>query len=127
MQGLYGEMVALPFLALAFSLACTAVCGWDAFRRPKPERIVWTIAFLVFAIAAGSELAGTFTEWTPALARIYYLAGAVLVVGLLGLGELYLLFGSRMPVVTPGISLLVVALAVTLVWSTPVDEDLLAA
>lgn len=115
-------MVVLPLLAMTFSLACTAVCGWDAFRRPKPERIAWTIAFLLFAVAAGSEVAGTLTGWTPTLARLFYLTGAVLVVGLLGLGELYLLFGARLPSITPGVTLLVVALAATIVWGARVDD-----
>lgn len=95
-------------------------------RRPRPERIIWTIAFLVFAIAAGCEVVGAATGWTPFLARLYYLTGAVLVVGLLALGELYLLMPGRMPAVTPGLALLVVAVAATAVWSAPVDAGRLA-
>lgn len=119
-------MVVFPILAMAFSLACAAISGWDAVKRPKPERIVWTVAFLLFAVAAGSEVAGSVAAWTPLLARVYYLTGAVLVVGLLALGELYLLFGPKMPAIAPGVTLLVVALATTLVWGAPVDQDLLA-
>ncbi len=116
-------MIAFPLLAMTFSVACASVSFWDAVRRPKPERIVWTIAFIVFAVAAGSEVMGSLSGWSPSLARVYYLAGAVLVVGLLGLGELYLLFGSRMPALTPGVTLLVITLAVTLVWGAPIDES----
>lgn len=119
-------MIVLPILAMVISLACAALSGWDAARRPKPERWIWTVAFLVFGIAAGSEVLGSTIGWSPMLARVYYLTGAVLVVGLLGLGELYLLFGPRMPAITPGITLLVVALAATLVWGAPVDAERLA-
>jgi hypothetical protein len=119
-------MIVLPILALLFSLACAAISAWDAVRRPKPERVIWTIAFIVFAVAAASEVAGSQFGWTPSLARIYYLAGAVLVVGLLGLGELYLLFGAKMPTIVPGVTILVGALAATLVWGAPVDESRLA-
>src|SRR4051794_28769635 len=102
-------MIALPALAAAVALACAAFVGRDAFHRPRPERVIWTIAFLVFAVAAAAEVLGATLGWTAALARVYYLAGAVLVVGLLALGELYLLFPGRMPSLTPGITLLVVA------------------
>ncbi|MFN8594533.1 MAG: hypothetical protein U0031_24030 [Thermomicrobiales bacterium] len=118
-------MIALPLFATIVALACAAYVGWDAMRRPRPERVVWSIAFLLFAIAAGAEVVGALAGWTPALARVYYLTGAVLVVGLLALGELYLLFPGRMPAITPGITLLVVAIAATAVWSAPVDPQLL--
>jgi hypothetical protein len=65
--------------------------------------------------------------WTPTLARVYYLAGAVLVVGVLALGELYLLSPRRMPSLTPGVSLLIVAVAATAVWSAPIDSAQLPA
>lgn len=114
-------MIVFPALAAAIALACAAFTALDAVRRPRPERAIWTLAFLVFAIAAGAEVLGQAAEWTPALARIYYLTGVVLVVGILALGELYLLFPTRMPAVTPGISLLVTAIAITAVWCAPID------
>jgi hypothetical protein len=45
----------------------------------------------------------------------------VLVVGVLALGELYFLLPSRMPAITPGVSLLIVAVSATAVWSAPID------
>lgn len=119
-------MIVFPLFATLVSLACALVIGRDALRRPKPDRIVWTIAFAVFAVAAGAEVVGSLADWTPALARVYYLSGAVLVVGYLALGELYLLAGSRISRIAPGVALLVTALAVTLVLDTPVDSALLA-
>lgn len=118
-------MMILPAIATAVALTCAAVIGRDAWRRPRAERIVWTIAFLLFAVGAGAEVVGALAGWTPLLARTYYLSGAVLVVGLLALGELYLLFPHRMPAITPGLTLLVVAVAVTAVWSAPINSDLL--
>jgi hypothetical protein len=110
-----------PAAAALIALACAGVVGWDARRWPRPERIVWFVAFLVFFLAAAAEVVGAVLGWSPALARIYYLAGAVLVVGLLALGEAYLLWPARMPAATPGIALLIVAVAATVVWSAPVD------
>lgn len=110
-----------PAVAAGVALACAVVVGWDALKRPRPERVVWFVAFLVFFVAAGAEVAGAALGWSPTLARVYYLAGAVLVVGLLALGEAYLLWPNRMPAATPGVALLVVAIAATVVWSAPVD------
>jgi hypothetical protein len=116
-------MILFPALAAAIALACAVITGRDALRRPRPERAIWTLAFLVFAIAAGAEVLGQALGWTATLARVYYLAGAVLVVGILALGELYLLVPSRLPAVTPGISMLVGAVAVTAVWAAPIDSS----
>jgi energy-converting hydrogenase Eha subunit A len=119
-------MIAFPAAASLIAFVCAIVVGLDAVKRPRPERAAWTIAFLLFALAAGAEVVGSLLGWNPALARIYYLAGAVLVVGFLALGELYLLLPGRMPAITPGLTLLVVAFAATAVWSAAIDPELLA-
>ena len=120
-------MIAFPATAAGIAILCAALVGWDAYQRPRPERLIWTIAFLVFAVAAASEVIGLAAGWNPALARLYYLAGAVLVVGVLALGELYLLLPGRMPAYVTGLSLLVVAVAATAVWSAPIDVSRLPA
>jgi len=116
-------MIAFPATAALIAVLCAAFVGWDALRHPRPERMTWAIAFVVFAVAATSEVVGSAAGWGPTLARIYYLTGAVLVVGVLALGELYLLLPRRMPVSTPGLSLLIVAVAMTAVWSAPIDSS----
>jgi hypothetical protein len=115
-------VIVFPAFAAVVAALCAASLVWDAIRRPRPERITWAIAFIVFALAAASEVIGASVGWSPLLARIYYLCGAVLVVGVLALGELYLLFPGKLPSFTAGLSLLVVALAATIVWSAPIDE-----
>ncbi|MEZ4529499.1 MAG: hypothetical protein R2855_00595 [Thermomicrobiales bacterium] len=119
-------MVVFPIIAFVVSLCCMAVIGRDTLRRRRPDRVVWTIAFAIFAIAAGSEVVGSLSGWTPAIVRVYYLTGAVLVVGFLALGELYLLAGNRIAKFAPGAALLVTALAATLVIDAPIDESMLA-
>jgi hypothetical protein len=114
-------VIALPATAALIAGLCAALVGRDALRRPSPERVIWMVAFFMFTVAAACEVIGSAVGWTPALARVYYLTGAVLVVGLLALGELYLLLPSRLPSVTPGVSLLIVAVAATAVWSAPID------
>lgn len=116
-------MTAFPAFAALVAALCAISLVRDAFHRPRPERITWAIAFIVFAVAAGSEVIGSTLGWNPTLARVYYLCGAVLVVGVLALGELYLLFPGKLPSFTVGLALLVTALAATIVWSAPIDQQ----
>ncbi len=120
-------MIALPAVVALLAALCAAFVGWDALRRPSPERATWAMAFLLFAAAAVCEVIGSAIGWSPTLARVYYLTGAVLVVGVLALGELYLLLPRRMPSLTPGVSMLIVAVAATAVWSAPIDAARLPA
>lgn len=119
-------MVAFPAAAAAISLACALVVAWDGLRRPKPDKAAWAVAFALFAVAAGAEVVGEVAGWTPLLVRGYYLAGAVLVVGFLALGEFYLLAPRRTAILGPGAALLVTALAVAVVQAAPIDEARLA-
>lgn len=118
-------MIVFPLLAALISAACTIEIARDLSRRPRPDKVAWLIAFAIFAIAAGTEVVGSTLGWTPFLARLYYLTGAVLVVGYLALGELYLLAGRRISTVAPGAALLVTAFAVSTVWAAPVDQEML--
>ena len=119
-------MVALPLIAAVISFAFTLLVARDARRAPRPDKVSWAIAFAIFTVAAGAEVVGDLASWTPALARIYYLTGAVLVTLFLGLGQLYLLFGRRIARFAPGVTLAVVAIAASLVYNAPIDEARLA-
>lgn len=119
-------MVVFPIVAMVVSLCCMAVIGKDTLRRPRPDRIVWTIAFAIFAIASAAEVIGDLSGWTANIVRVYYLTGAVLVVGYLALGELYLLAGKHIARFAPGAMLLLTALSITLVLDAPIDATKLA-
>lgn len=119
--------VAFPAAAALISLACLAAVLRDTRGRPSPDKVAWGVAFGLFAIAAGSEVVGALRGWTPILARLYYLAGAVMVVGFLALGQLYLLAPRRLASIGPGAALLTVAVAAALVWAAPVDQGRLGA
>lgn len=125
----FRAMVVFPIISALVSVACAATISRDALRRPRPEKIVWAVAFAVFAIAAGTEAWANIDEWTPFVVRLFYLTGAVLVVAYLGLGELYLLAPKRMQQlrVVPGLTLLLTAFAATTVWSAAIDESRIAA
>src|SRR3954468_18144317 len=64
--------------------------------KRRPHELIWGIAFLLFATGAACQVfADVSGTWTPLLARVYYLTGAILNVGFLGLGTVYLLFSRR--------------------------------
>lgn len=50
----------------------------------RPHEAAWALAFLMFAVAATSQVIGDLVGWTSSLARPYYVIGATLVVGWLG-------------------------------------------
>jgi peptidoglycan/LPS O-acetylase OafA/YrhL len=110
-------VIAFPVVAFVVSLACALLVAADGVRRPKPDKVAWAIAFGLFAIAAGAEVAGSLAGWNVPLVRLYYLTGATLVVGFLGLGQLYLLFGRKFAGVAPGAALLVTALGRRSSWT----------
>jgi hypothetical protein len=114
-------VIVFPAATAVIAALCAGFVGWDALKRPSPERLIWAGAFLLFTAAAVCEVIGSALGWSPTLARVYYLAGAVLVVGVLALGDLYLLLPRRMPSIMPGVSLLIVAVAATAVWSAPIQ------
>ena len=115
-------MVVFPLFSALVSGICALFIAQDAKRTPRPDKVAWAIAFTLFAVAAGAEVVGSLTGWSATLARVYYLSGAVLVVGFLALGELYLLAKPRIEKVAPGVTLLVTAIAATLVFSASVDS-----
>lgn len=119
-------VIVLPVICSIISLLCAGVVFRDALRRPRPDKIAWSIAFLMFALAAGADAAGRAIEWTPWLARLYYATGPALVVAFLAIGQLYLLFPKAMARFGVGGTLLVTALWITMVISAPIDGSRLA-
>jgi len=114
-------VVVLPALVAIVSLAGAFLIGRDAWRRASPDKVAWVVAFVLFSLAAAAEVVGSLGGWSPALVRVYYVSGAMLVVGFLGLGELYLLASSWVTRAGPGIALFMVAVAAALVAEAPVD------
>lgn len=119
-------VVIFPILSALISALCAGMIARDALRKPRPDKLAWSVAFALFAIASASEAIGSLNDWTPALVRIYYLTGAVLVVGFLALGELYLLAGRAIERFAPGVTVLATAFSAALVFNAPVDHAKLA-
>lgn len=114
-------MVAFPLSAALISLACAAIAWQRYWQRRRAHELAWSIAFALFALGAFAEVVGDLNGWSPLLARLYYVSGAVLTVGFLGLGSLSLLLGQRLARWLPACMLALGALGVAFVFNTPVD------
>ncbi|MGB3329002.1 MAG: hypothetical protein WBA46_08625 [Thermomicrobiales bacterium] len=119
-------MIILPIACSIISLACALVIARDARARPRPDKIVWALAFLMFALAAGTDAAGRSLGWNEGVARLYYATGPALVVMYLAIGELYLLAPNAMRRFGVGATLLLTAFWVSLVVNAPIDHARLA-
>ncbi|MGA7732589.1 MAG: hypothetical protein WCD37_15120 [Chloroflexia bacterium] len=94
--------------------------------KKRPHELIWGVSFSLFAIASAcqvyADLAG---HWTATTAQLYYLTGAILTVGLLGVGTVYLLFSRRVANMALIVMLLFSALSTVVVFSVPVDHSVL--
>jgi hypothetical protein len=85
------------------------------------------VAFAMFSLAAGVQVAGDLAGWTPTLARIYYVCGATLVVGWLGLGTwLVLVHESWLRKLGFWSMILLTGIGIGLISQTPVQLSELA-
>lgn len=116
-------MVVFPIVATILAFGCAAAVARDYLARPRPNGLVWTIAFAVFGAAALCEVIGSLSGWTPLIARTYYVLGATLVVGYLALGELYLLMRRSWADKASGVMILLTALSVALISKTPIGPN----
>ena len=115
-------MVALPLAAALISLICAVIAGRRYWARRRPHELCWGIAFGLFTLGAFAEVVGDLAGWSPLLTRLYYLSGATLTVGFLGLGSAYVLLGRRLERWGPGIMAALAALGTAFVFTTPVDR-----
>lgn len=81
-----------------FPLSAAGISGLMALimikrmrQKVRPQEAAWALAFVMFAIASASQVVGDIYGWTANLARLYYVLGATLVVGWLGLGTWFIL------------------------------------
>jgi hypothetical protein len=94
MRLLHRLALTVVFYALAATLISAAFAGtlWMQYRaKPRPYLLVWSIALAFYAIAALTEVIGAAGGWSPLLYRTYYFFGAIILVGVLALGTIYLL------------------------------------
>jgi hypothetical protein len=85
----------LPLCAALVALAFAALLLRSLRRRRSGEKVLWALGFMLFGVAASCEAAALRAGWSPALFRVYYLAGGVLTVAYLGAGSAWLLLPKR--------------------------------
>jgi len=87
--------VLLPSLTafLALVMAVALLDQW--LERRQPFQLVWAIGMTFFGVASGCEALAAAGGWNEALYRTWYLTGAVLTAGWLGLGTALLLAKTR--------------------------------
>jgi hypothetical protein len=78
---------------LSFVFAVLLIDQWRERRRPY--QLIWAIGMLWYGISAGTEFLGGLGGWNETLYKTWYLIGAILVAGWLGLGTVYLLRKTR--------------------------------
>src|SRR5262249_16104910 len=89
MQALLPTLTSILPLAMALAL-------FDQWReRRQAFQLVWAIGMAFFGIASGCEAIAAAAGWNEILYRTWYLAGAVLTAGWLGLGTAVLLARTR--------------------------------
>ena len=117
----------LPLGATLVALLFSGLLLSSFFRRPAGQKVFWGLGFALFAAAAFAEAAAQRSGWSPALFRIYYLAGGVLAVACLGAGSAWLLLPPRARDVLAGALITAALGAAVTVLLAPVDERLLMA
>jgi hypothetical protein len=116
-----------PLCAALFSAAIATIMARRLLQKVRPHEVAWMVAFVMFAVAAGTQLLGDLTGWTPTMARLYYVTGATLVVGWLGLGSWLVLV--RQPAARNAgiwLILLLTGFGLGLVALSPVDATRIA-
>ncbi len=78
---------------LALTMAAALLDQWR--ERRQPFQLVWAIGMTFFGIASGCEALAAAAGWNEVLYRSWYLTGAVLTAGWLGLGTALLLARTR--------------------------------
>jgi glucan phosphoethanolaminetransferase (alkaline phosphatase superfamily) len=127
-------MPVIPVLTM-LPLSATVIAGAFAIvllnrfigGKRRPHELMWAIAFLLFAIGAACQVyADVAGGWTSFLARTFYLTGAILNVGFLALGTVYLLFRGRPGHIVTALTMVLVVFAIYKTYTVPIDATALA-
>lgn len=88
-------MFVFALVAAVVGLAFGAAVLLQFLSRRKPYQLIWAIALAMFGVAALCEAIGLAAGWSAGDYKAYYLFGALLNVGWLAVGEVYLLGSAR--------------------------------
>jgi hypothetical protein len=120
-------MFGLPLLAGLVGLAFGAIVLKQFADRRRPYQAAWGGALLCFGAAALWEAAGVYSGWSSPLYKAYYLLGAIVNVGWLGVGTVYVLAPRRWGHLAAAVMGVITVFAVPAVLVAPTDAHLLQA
>ena len=87
--------IALPALTATLALVMAIALADQWRERRQPFQLVWAIGMTFYGVAAGCEALAAASGWNEPMYRTWYLTGAVLTAGWLGLGTALLLAKTR--------------------------------
>lgn len=111
--------------ALVAALFAAQLAGQFRARR-RPHALAWTLSLALYAVGMVALAAGFALGWTPGWFGTYWLAGALLNVPLLAVGQLHLLWPDKAPIWWT-LGALAALWAFVAVAATPVDPAALEA
>lgn len=89
------RVVVFAAIAGLIGLLFGGVVLFQYIDRRKPYQFIWACALTMFGLAAVAEAVGLGRGWTAANYQVYYVFGALLNVGWLAVGEVYLVLPGR--------------------------------
>ncbi len=88
-------LIVLPALTSLLALGFSAALIDQWRERRGGFQLIWAVGMLFYGIASGTEAIAGALGWNEALYRTWYLTGALLTAGWLGLGTAFLLARTR--------------------------------
>ena len=88
-------VVVLPALAALVAATFAVQLARQYAARRKPHALAWALALALFGLASTAVTVGVGPGWSPAVFGVYWIAGALLNVPLLAVGQLLLLDPRR--------------------------------
>jgi hypothetical protein len=106
---------AISFLASVITFVFAAAVAKQYIERPRPYKLIWTIALVLYGIATVAQFTAELGGWTVLEFRLWYLSGGLLTAAYLGQGTALLLLPRR--IATLLLALLVFLTAIS-IWRT---------
>ena len=88
-------VVALPLVAALVAVVFAVQLLRQYLARRRPYALAWALALALFGVASTMVAIGVAAGWSPLVFGLYWIAGALLNVPLLALGQLMLLDAKR--------------------------------
>ena len=88
-------VVALPALAAVVAFVFATQLARQYLRRRRSHALAWAMALALFGVASAMVTIGVATGWSTAIFGTYWIAGALLNVPLLAVGQMMLLDPRR--------------------------------